>query len=344
MPSRRSAGGRLLLGPALLLLAACGPREAVDLSSMVDHHVHILSPRLVADWKSLGVPFSRADSFYTSASPYLAEGDSRRPLAGAVLLPMAHLYGRASFRQELRLSLAAERSAVQRENDHVAAEAARFPGRAWAFCGVDFLRPYAWDEVRRCRAELRSPGLKLHLGSAGANLRSAAHLAELARFAEWAVAESIPVMLHFDPQAREMSEADVRRFIDRVLAPQPALTMVVAHLGGSGGYGPWTRVIYRTISEWLRQEEAEGRPRPGIRFDISAAWLEQDSEEVPRSTRQDGEALAADIAAFGVGRLLFGSDAPVFDPGPYGAAFRRAAGLLPAAWDSLAANRLPGLP
>lgn len=340
----RPATSRTLLGPVLMLLAACGPREAVDLSAMVDHHIHLLSPRLVEDWKSLGVTFSRPDSFYTSASPYLAEGGDRTPLDGAVLLPMAHLYGRAAFRQELRLSFAAERELVRQENNHAAAEAARFPGRAVAFCSVDFLRPYAWEEIRRCRAELGSPGIKLHLGSAGASLRNAGHLTALAGYAEWAVAEQVPIMLHFDPQAREMSEADVQRFIQRVLVPHPDLVMVIAHLGGSGGYGPWTRAVHRTIATWLQEEAAAGRTRPGIRFDISAAWLEQDSEEVPRSTRQDREALAADIATFGVGRLLFGSDAPVFDPGPYGAAFRRAAGLSPAAWDSLAANRIPGIP
>jgi predicted TIM-barrel fold metal-dependent hydrolase len=329
---------------ATTLLAACGPTAEVDLSRMVDHHVHLLSPGLVADWKSTGVSFSRADSFYTSAGPLLDESAGRRPLTGAVLLPMAHLYGSASFRQSLRLGLAAERAAVQRENDHVAAEAARYPGRALAFCGVDFLRPYAWDELRRCRTELNSPGIKLHLGSARANLRNSGHLATLAGIVAWARAESLVVMLHFDPQSREASQADVERFIAQVLEPRADLVMVIAHLGGSGGYGPWTRVVYRTLAEWLETEAAAGRPRAGIYFDISAAWLAQDSDEVPRSTRQDGEALAADIAAHGVARLLFGSDSPVFDPGPYGAAFKRATGLTQAAWDSLAANRVPGFP
>lgn len=324
-------------------LSGCGTPGAVDLDAMVDHHVHLLSPGLVRDWKSAGARFSRADSLYTSAAPYLGEAAGTRQVAGAVFLPMAHLYGQASFRQSLRLSLAAEQAAVQRENDHVAAEAARYPGRAMAFCGVDFLRPYAAEELARCRRELGSPGIKLHLGSARASLRNPGHLAELSRLAAWAVAESVAVMLHLDPQSREQSAADVQRFIRDVLGPHPGLALVVAHMGGSGGYGPWTRVAYRTIAEWLAEEEAAGRPRPGIRFDVSAVWLAQDSEEVPRSTRQDGDALAEDLAAWGVARLLFGSDAPVFDPGPYAAAFRQAARLSPAAWDSLAANRLPSM-
>lgn len=330
----------------LLLLPACG--GSAGTTDLVDHHVHLLSPALVKDWKSLGVNFSRPDSAYTSAATLLGdppEGEGSRPrrVSGAVLLPMAHLYGRQDIRGPLRLSLAAERAAVRRENDHVAAEAARYPGRAIALCGVDFLRPYAWEEVQRCRAELGSPGIKLHLTSAGANLGYASHLAALRRFAEMSSREGLILFIHFDPQNNRGNLTDVRRFIDQVLQPFPDLTVVIAHMGGSGGFDPWTRAIFETFTTWLGEEAAAGRPRPGFHFDISAVWLAQDSEGMPRSTKQDGEALAAALARVGVGRLLFGSDAPVFFPGPYAAAFRRRAGLSAEAWDTLARNRLPQL-
>lgn len=338
------------LAPAgLLLLAACGAPDSADTSRLVDHHVHLLSPALVKDWKSLGVNFSRPDSVYTSASALLgdtaiADGGPARQVAGAVLIPMAHLYGRQDIRGPLRLSLAAEQAAVRRENDYVAAEAARFPDRAIALCGVDFLRPYAWSEVQRCRAELQSPGIKLHLASAGANLGYASHLAALRRYAELASADSLILFVHFDPQNNRGNLADIRRFIAEVLQPFPDLTVVIAHLGGSGGFDAWTRAIFETFTTWLDEEAAAGRPRTGVHFDISAVWLARDSEGMPRSTKQDAEALAAELARVGVGRLLFGSDAPVFIPGPYAAAFRRQAALSAEAWDSLARNRLPGLP
>lgn len=338
------------LAPAgLLLLAACGAPDSANTSRLVDHHVHLLSPGLVKDWKSLGVNFSRPDSVYTSATallgdPATADGGPARRIAGAVLLPMAHLYGRQDIRGPLRLSLGAEQAAVRRENDYVAAEAARFPGRAIALCGVDFLRPYAWAEVQRCRAELGSPGIKLHLASAGANLGYASHLAALRRYAELASSDSLILFIHFDPQDNRGQVDDVRRFIAEVLQPFPDLTVVIAHLGGSGGFDAWTRAIFETFTTWLDEEAAAGRPRSGVHFDISAVWLARDSEGMPRSTKQDGEALAAALAQAGVGRLLFGSDAPVFVPGPYAAVFQRRAVLGPASWDSLSRNRLPGLP
>ncbi len=327
-------------------LAACSAPGGIDTAHLVDHHVHLLSPGLLRDWKSLGVNFSRPDSLYVSASsllgdPATPEGGRPPRLAGAVLLPMAHLYGRSNIRGPLRLTLAAEQAAVQRENDHVAAEAARYPGRAIALCGVDYLRPYAWAEVQRCRAELNSPGIKLHLGSAGTNLLNGGHLAALHQMAELADRDSLILFIHFDPQGNRAEVSDVRRFIDRVLQPFPELTVVIAHLGGSGGYGPWTRAIQRTFFEWLAEEASAGRPRPGVFFDLSAAWLAEDSEGMPRSSPQDAEALAAELARIGVSRMLFASDYPVFDPGLYAAALQRAAGLGPTAWDSLAANRLP---
>lgn len=332
----------------LLYLAACGEADTADTAGVVDHHVHLLSPELVKDWKSLGVNFSRPDSVYTTASsllgdPALPDGGRTRQIAGAVLLPMAHLYGRQDIRGPLRLSLGAEQAAVRRENDYVAAEAARFPGRAIALCGIDFLRPYAWAEVQRCRSELASPGIKVHLGSAGANLGYASHLAALRRFAELANADSLILFVHFDPQNNRGQVDLVRRFIDQVLQPFPDLTVVIAHLGGSGGVDPWTRAIFEEFLSWLEAEDAAGRSRPGVWFDISAAWLARDSEGMPRSTKQDGEALAAVLARVGVGRLLFGSDAPVFVPGPYAAAFRRRAVLGAQAWDTLTHNRLPAL-
>ncbi len=65
-----------------LLTIGCAPasvdQPAADPSGMVDHHVHILSPTLVADWKTLGVPFSRPDSVYTSAPPACSKGTAPR--------------------------------------------------------------------------------------------------------------------------------------------------------------------------------------------------------------------------------------------------------------------------
>lgn len=330
--------------PFLLLVALCGcehparpTSEAIRKPVSVDHHVHLLSPRLVQDWKSLGVPFSKPGSAYTSVSA-LSDGE----LEHALLLPMAHLYGQEEFRQALDLTENEEYERVRLENDHVAAQADLFPGRAVAFCGVDFLRPYAWEEIHRCRRELGSVGLKLHLASAGTDLRKPEHLRALARIAAWAESEDVALMIHFDPQRRGLETEDVRRFIDAVLQPVPDLVVVIPHLGGSGGYGPWTQAVFGTFGRWLETEAATGNARSGVFFDLSAVWLVEESEGVPPSTEDEALALRKDLRRVGLERVLFGSDYPVFDPGESAGALYDALALDSAEWERLMKRRIPG--
>lgn len=312
-----------------------------------DHHVHLMSSQLVADWKSLGVPFSRPDSAYVYAAAYFesvrSSSSSGTDSTRALLVPMAHLYGRQGFREALELSEEREYTAVRRENDHVAAEAARRPDRAAALCGVDFRRPYAWAEIHRCREELGSAGIKLHLASAEADLKDESQLDELARIAGWAEKEGALLLLHFDPQRRGLETDDVEHFITRVLEPHPDLQICIAHLGGSGGYGSWTRSVLHTFAGWLDARASEGDSRPGVWFDLSGVWLEESSEGIPASQPAHGRALGEDLGGALLERVVFGSDYPVFQPGTYAAQLQAATGIDSVSWNRILRNRLPVL-
>ena len=327
-----------------LVLAACGAErsgEAVlpDAAPVpVDHHAHILSPQLVADWKALGVPFSRPDSVYTSAGALLAvpHPGARR----AVLVPMGHLYGRQAFRDELGLSPAEEQRRVRHENDHVAAEAARHAGRALALCSVPPLRPYARDELRRCRDSLGSAGIKLHLGSAGADLRQRATVDSIGHLLGWAAGSGLPVLLHVDPQRRGHDTTHMRQFIERAIAPHGELVVVVAHLGGSGGYGEWPRSVFQAFAAWNARQVGDGHAQ--VYFDLSAVWLDEESEGVPASTPAQGRQLADDLRRAGLDRVVLGSDYPVFDPRHTAASLRAHVPLASAEWDTVLAAVVPG--
>ncbi len=273
-----------------------------------DHHVHVMSPSLVADWKSLGVPFSRPDSHYTRVGS-LFRGPT--PLGAAVLVPMGHLYGTDDFRQALRLSVEEEEARVGRENDYVAAEALRHGGKAVGLCTVPALRPYARRELERCALQPGIGGVKWHLASSGVDLRDRGHLEALRDLARWAEARQLPVLLHLDPQRRGTDSSHVLGFLRTVLEPHPRLTVVIAHLGGSGGYGPWTRTVFRTVSRW----RAASPNRSNLHFDLSAVLLERESEGVPATTAVEAAQLAADLREAGWAGVVFGSDFPVFDPG-----------------------------
>ena len=238
-----------------------GVASAVDRATWIDHHVHLIGPDLLRDWKSLGVPFSRRDEIYLSAASLLdATGAEPPAVGGVVLVSMAHMYGSSGFRAEMGVPLEEERARVARENDHVAREAARTPGRAVAFCSVAVLRPYAEAELDRCHAELGAAGVKLHLAASDVDLTDPTHLAAIGRILARAEERGQPVLLHVDPQRRGLMADDIARFARTVLEPRRELTLIVAHLGGSGGYGPWTRQVFRTLVDWLEERRSGRRP------------------------------------------------------------------------------------
>lgn len=295
---------------------APGPAPTPRGPGLFDHHVHLLSPTLVRDWKSLGVPFSRPDEVYLTADGLFAarDEDPSERLEGALLVPMAHFYGNAEFREALGIDLDAEHARVRAENDHVAAEAARRPDRTRALVSVDLLRPYALEEIARGIHEHHVAGVKVHLASAGFRFDDAAHVAALERVAARVERAGLLLLLHVDPQYRGLQTTDVRRLLDEAFRSHPDLRLLIAHCGGSGGIGPWPQSVLRTIGEWLADERAAGRPRPDVHVDLSAVPMIRESEGVPPSTDEEVATLAPLVRAVGVERFVFGSDAPVFDP------------------------------
>jgi predicted TIM-barrel fold metal-dependent hydrolase len=319
---------------------AGGTVSLADRAALFDHHVHLLGPDLLRDWKALGAPFSRRDEVYLSAAGLLgAEGAQPAAVEGVALVSMAHMYGRSAFRAEMNLSLEKERARVVRENDHVAREAARAPGRALAFCSVAALRPYAEAELDRCHLELKAAGVKLHLAASDVDLTDATHLAAISRILARAEERGQAVLLHVDPQRRGLVAADIARFARTVLEPRSGLTLIVAHLGGSGGYGPWTRQVFTTLVDWLDERRATGDPRPRVFFDTSAVVLEEESEGVPPTTPEEATALGRDLRRAGLGRIVLGSDYPVFDPRRTLALLAERAGLTREEIATIAASR-----
>ncbi len=346
------------LAGALLLGLGCTPgcdsrpppeaREAITEQpwagrAVADHHVHLLSPALVEDWKRLGARFSREPAAYLSMAGLMkADSDARMILDAALVVPMAHLYGDADFRRGLGLTLDAEQARVRAENMGVAAEALRYGGRVTATCSVPALRPYALDELQFCHRSLDVLGLKLHLASSGVDLREADHLASVTELLAYADANGLFVLLHLDPQRRGTESTDIETFIEKVLEPYPELPISIAHLGGSGGYGAWTRTVFLTLVEWLERERASGRGRDKVYFDLSAVVLKERREGLDATTIDELDLLAGDLRSLGFSQLLFGSDYPVFMPHSVLDSLVDGLKLTPAEVDQLLVNRFPG--
>jgi predicted TIM-barrel fold metal-dependent hydrolase len=199
------------------------------------------------------------------------------------------------------------------------------------------------DEAERCRRSHPGAGLKLHLASAGLDFRDAAAVARLESFIAWAERRRVGVLLHLDPQRRGLETEDVTRLLDRVFGPHPDVEVIVAHLGGSGGFGPWTRSVLIALGDWLAAEEARGRARRDFIVDLSAVILESESEGVPASTDEELAALAPALRRFGLARVVFGSDYPSFDPFRTRRLLAERTGLTAEEIDRLSANRAASL-
>lgn len=324
---------RRLATLGLLAAAGCGGAPAGEPAGpagpLFDHHVHLLSPRLVEDWKALGVPFSRPDSVYTSIAPVLAQG-----VEGAFVLSMGYLYSSARFRQEHQLDADQEYGGVRRENDHVAAQVGRAPERLVGFCGVNPRRPYALAELGRCRDSLRLGGVKLHLASSDVDPTDSAHVAAVAAVARWTEAAGLPLLLHLDPRRPDLDPGHLEPLLAAVIDRHPALRVIIAHLGGSGGYDDRTRAVFRMLAR-----RTAGRPG-GVWFELSAVVLARASEGVPPTTADEAARLAADLEEAGLDRILMGSDYPVFSADTYAVSLRERVALGADAWARILGNRV----
>jgi len=322
-PSATAGCGRT--SPAILLLIAlslsCGLSAcdsarhtpvrdglsglAADTSLRIfDHHVHILSPRLVQKWKALGVPFSKPDYAYSEIDSILVFNRAYH----MDLLSMAYLYATDDF------SDSTESRNVRDENDFVLAAAGKHPARLFAYCSVNPLRDYAEAEIRRCRAS-GAAGLKLHFSSSDVSLKKPAHLARVRSLLTLAEALGMPVTLHFDNQHESFGADDARILIDSVIVPVRGLELTLAHLGTSGGYNYKTRMILGLIGDSLKSNAVLG----GRTFllDISAVGLTEPAEQYPPLTPEDFADLSSQLLDVGLDRIVFGTDYPIFNTTAY---------------------------
>jgi predicted TIM-barrel fold metal-dependent hydrolase len=320
--------------------------QAIPVSPIpVDYHVHLLGDDLLRDWRALGVQFSRPDEVYRSPAALLgseAKDDRPAALQQAVLVPMSHLYGSSELRAALGLTIEQERERTAHENDYVANQAARFGPRTRALCSVSAVRPYALAELERCRLLPGVVGIKLHLASSEVDLREARHLTALAEIADWAQTHDLQVLLHLDTQRRGTDIVDIERFLDIVVAPHPKLVMLIAHLGGSGGYGRWTQRVFAAIVVWIDRRETSGHPRPELYFDLSAVVLREASEGVAATSDEEAAALAGDLRRMAFRGVVFGSDYPVFDPRQALDVLVEMTALQPGEIGTILDNRVPG--
>jgi uncharacterized protein len=269
---------------ALLLVFAGGAFAAAPI---IDHHQHLLSPAM-ADAAKGEQPIT--------AEKLIAMLDEAG-IERAVVLSNAFRSGEPGVP-----AAAGEYAKVIAENNWTAAEAAKFPKRLIAFCGIDPLKGYALTEIARCAGDKRfGRGIKLQLGWSMVRLDDAANVAATrAVFAE-ANKNGLAIVVHLRTRSKwPYGAPQAQVFLNQILPAAPDVTVQIAHLGGGGGgsldpsaeeaLGVFTAVI------------ATGDPRVAhLYFDVAGITGGADTEA-------RAPVIAQRIRELGVEHLLYGSD------------------------------------
>lgn len=288
----------------LAFFGACSLASAQNQGQDVfDHHVHVLSQRLVDDWKSLGMEFSRPDDAYTDASLILRQNE----VGGAFLISMAHMYATEDFRT-ICTTRELERRLIAAENDYVAVSVAMHPSKFVGFFSINIFRDYAFEELNRCKANPNLAGLKLHLPACSFDLENEGHWKRLSVILSWAARENVPVLLHLTA-GEDVDLKTASWFWESVIEPHPSLELYLAHLGSIGGFNDSSENIL--LSYHRRSVENPAFCRMNIYFDLSGAII-GDNAEIARTTNERCKRLAELMLKIGVDRFLFASDYPVF--------------------------------
>ena len=177
------------------------------------------------------------------------------------------------------------------ENDYVSAEISKYPGRLFGFCGVNPLLNWSNDEVDRCQRLGNFVGLKIHTNTSRMELSNEAHLVRLATILKQANDFGWTVLIH----SGQWSVKDLMNFI-YLTSEFPKVKFILGH----GLFEGYRNLILFAAAR--RESPDFGK---NVFLEISGLiHVYANSPEAPN--------LLWHLRMFGIDRVLFGSDFPVF--------------------------------
>ena len=300
----------------IVLIVVAGAGEFVPAEKLLDRHVHLMSPDLIAYWKKAGVPFSKDEKFYSDIETVADSLGTRRFYA----VSMAHTWNHPEFGK-----VENEAEMVAKENDFVIASAKKLGKSVKAFCSVNPMRSYALDEVKRCQ-ELGVFGIKFHHNANQIYLTEPEHVRKVFPVWEFAAKKKLRILVHFDNSHPKFGARDIGIFFNEVLAKINPAKIQVAHMGTSGGFSDKTmRVVDAFRNEFARATFHNRKHR--IVFDLSAVALDKNSQGVSKLSDEDFKKLADLIRSIGVDKFVFGTDYPLYAATDYRQILEQKVGL-----------------
>lgn len=277
-----------------------------DEFTLYDSHVHIMSPNLIADWKHLGIPFSKPEYTYSNIDTIIKTNGAHF----IKLIGMAYVYGNREFYQGND-----EYKKVKMENDFLFESAKKHKNNAQPFFAVDPLKDYAIEEIERCLKINANSGLKLHFNSSQVYLTEPEHLKKIHAIFKIASANNLPILLHFDNWHPKFGAPDIEILVDKILRDLDPIHLTIAHFGTSGGFNQKTKNVLDTFIKLFENERIPKKHK--ILFDISAVALDKDSEGVKKLTEESFKELKTYCDKIGYDNIIFGTDYPLYNAKEY---------------------------
>jgi predicted TIM-barrel fold metal-dependent hydrolase len=266
---------------------------------LIDHHQHLVSPG-TAEMVSAKLGGGQRQT-PLAADGLIALLDSAG-IRRAVVLSNAFTFGGRNFDRDTH-SEDELYALVRAENDWTAAEVARYPDRLIAFCSFHPQAPHALPELRRCAANPRFKGVKLHLEESDVDLTDPRQADKVRQVFAEANRLRLPIAIHYRNN-RVDALANTQAFLTGVLPAAPDVPVQVAHLFGGGTYSEPALAL-------LADAVASGTPATRrLIFDLTDVALTP--RAIPNGSAAVMQRMVDLMRRIGIGRMVYGSDPAVF--------------------------------
>jgi len=294
----RNIATTLLLG--FLCLNIVIGQAQIDSLQIVDYHVHIFSSELISNLTAREFDFERS-GFQAIKEPNkyadVSEISKDNGYAKMILISTGYAY------ENLDGKLL-ERKFVQKENNLLADLVKTNPDKLIGFYGIDPLKDYAIEEIKRCDEELELEGIKLHLQSSNLNLKDSIQLTKLKEVFQLADQRKIPLLIHNNAWDKSIGKEYFEIFKREFLDDCESLTIIFAHGGGGGGFFQFGYDFLESFSEYFQKDESSNKHE--IYFELSGVVK---LRKFPGS--KTNAELTEIMEVIGFDKFLFGSDYPV---------------------------------
>lgn len=296
------------------ILLANNLRAQVKPNHYTDYHVHLQDSATVQlgyrMMKAFHLKATKMDSLCFDADTIIRRLDKAK-FYSAWIISNAYWFGSPVT------PVQNEYEEVKKQNDWIAAQAARYPGRLKAFMSVNPLKPYAIGEIERCAATKHFAGLKLHFANSKVNLFDKAQVKQLQKVFAFANRYNLLLLVHFRSGQKWDGSANTEIFIKQILPFARNTKLVIAHMAGWGGYDRQTDKALTLIAAYLHSGKT-----PHLYLDISAVFPLGLGKDYAKSVKgriawHPLIAFKKQIKKIGTDHIVFGTDWPLIDIDTY---------------------------